>query len=255
MEYTVNGLARLSGVSTRTLRYYDQIGLLKPLRVEPNGYRIYGEAQVDALQQIRFYTELGFSLKEIGCLTRSPEFDRERALAGHLLSLKEEQARLGRLIENVERTLKAQSGGREMSDTEKFEGFKRELVQENERRYGAEVRKKYGNSVADASNEKLLKMTEAEYKDVETLTTAINAALAAAVETGDPAGTQAQAVCDMHRRWLCKYWPDGMYSKEAHAALAEGYVEDPRFRGYYDAVAPGAARFLHDAILIYCRDE
>ncbi len=86
MEYTVNSLAKLAGVSPRTLRYYDQIGLLKPLRVEQNGYRVYGDTQVDVLQQIRFFTELGFSLKEISKLISSPEYDRERALAEQLLA-------------------------------------------------------------------------------------------------------------------------------------------------------------------------
>ena len=78
MEYTVNRLAQISGVSKRTLRYYDEIGLLRPERVNPNGYRIYGQMQVDLLQQILFYRELGLPLEEIREIIKNPGFDRER---------------------------------------------------------------------------------------------------------------------------------------------------------------------------------
>ncbi len=252
MEYTVNQLAKLSGVSPRTLRYYDQIGLLKPLRVEPNGYRVYGGAQVDALQQIRFFTELGFALKDVLRLTNSPEYDKERALCGHLLALKAEKERIGRLIENVEKTLEAQKGGTEMSNKEKFEGFKRELIRENEAKYGAEIRQKYGDETVDASNEKLLAMDEQGFKDAKALEEELARRLAEAAAIGDPASPLAQTVCELHKKWLCIYWPQGTYSKESHLALAEMYVEDPRFRQYYDAISPGAAKFLHDALLIFC---
>jgi len=252
MEYTVNQLAKLSGVSPRTLRYYDQIGLLKPLRVEQNGYRVYGGAQVDALQQIRFFTELGFALKDVLRLTSSPEYDRERALARHLLALKTEKERIERLIENVQKTLEAQKGGSKMNDHDKFEGFKRELIQENEAKYGAEIRQKYGDETVDASNEKFLAMDEREFKDVKELEEELARRLAEAAAIGDPASPLAQTVCEMHKKWLCFYWPEGTYSKESHLGLAEMYVEDPRFRQHYDAIYPGAAKFLHDALMIFC---
>ena len=100
MEYSVSNLAKLSGVSTRTLRYYDQIGLLRPLRQSANGYRIYGQGEVDRLQQILFYRELGVSLEEIGAILDAPGYDREAALAGHLSALMEKKKQLELLIGN-----------------------------------------------------------------------------------------------------------------------------------------------------------
>lgn len=79
--------------------------------------------------------------------------------------------------------------------------------------------------------------------------------LIAAMEEGDPAGEAARHVVDLHRQWLCAFWPDGSYSKEAHLGLAESYVVDERFRAYYDAIAPGAAEFLRDAVAAYCSQE
>ena len=84
MEYSINKLTKISGVSTRTLRYYDEIGLLKPTRVASSGHRIYGQEQVNALQQILFYRELDFSLEDIKKLLSAPDFDIGRAFANHL---------------------------------------------------------------------------------------------------------------------------------------------------------------------------
>ena len=77
-------------------------------------------------------------------------------------------------------------------------------------------------------------------------------ALVAAMAAGDPTGEDAHRAADLHRQWLCKFWKDGTYSKAAHLGLAEMYVADDRFKAYYEAVAPGAAEFLRDAIKAYC---
>lgn len=98
MEYTVNHLAKLSGVSTRTLRYYDKIGLLKPLRIGSNGYRIYGDEQIDLLQQILFYRNLDFRLEDIKSIVTAPDFDREQALADHLIMLEARRQQMELLI-------------------------------------------------------------------------------------------------------------------------------------------------------------
>lgn len=95
-------------------------------------------------------------------------------------------------------------------------------------------------------------MTEEQWSVQEKLSKNINATLKAAMETGDPAGELAQKVCDMHRQWLCMFWKDGMYSKEAHRGLGEMYVYDERFKSYYDKIGEGEAEFLRDALDIYC---
>ena len=122
-EYTVNKLAGMAGVSTRTLRYYDKQGLLPPLRVTSGGYRVYGPAEVDRLQMILFYRELGMSLQEIRKAITAPGYDASTALAGHLTALRTQRERLDKLIANVEKTIKALKGEITMQDKEKFDGF------------------------------------------------------------------------------------------------------------------------------------
>ncbi len=252
MEYTVNKLAKLSGVTTRTLRYYDQIGLLTPERVSENGYRIYGQVQVDALQQILFYRELGLGLEEIREIILSPDFDQKTALQSHLSSLMERKRQIDALIENVGKTISALEGETIMNDNERFEGFKKKLLEDNEKTYGLEVREKHGDEEVDASNAKLAGMSEEQWKMQNELSTEINEALKAAVELGDPACELAQRACDLHRQWLCMFWKDGAYSKDAHRGLAEMYVADERFKAYYEKIAEGTAEFFLKAMGIYC---
>ena len=107
MEYTVKELSKISGISTRTLRYYDQIELLVPPRLNSNGYRIYGDNEVDILQQILFYRELGVSLGEIKKLLSFPDGEKEKALQEHLTELVRKKARIETLIDNVSDTIKS----------------------------------------------------------------------------------------------------------------------------------------------------
>ncbi|MDP4108592.1 MAG: MerR family transcriptional regulator, partial [Bacillota bacterium] len=144
MEYTVNKLSNLAGVSARTLRYYDQIGLLSPCRLSPSGYRIYGPGEVDRLQQILFYRELGVPLDEIKKIISDPGFDSLAALQSYREKLEKQQMKLTLLIKNVDKTINARKGLIIMKDKEKFEGIKQNLIQENEKKYGAEIRQKYG---------------------------------------------------------------------------------------------------------------
>lgn len=252
MEYTINRLAKIAGVSTRTLRYYDSLGLLSPKRIASNGYRIYGSAEVDTLQQILFYRELGVPLEEIKIiLTSKGNYDRQAALESHLAALLARRGQLDLLIENVKKTIASEKGEIKMLDDEKFEGFKKKLIEENEEKYGAEIRKIYGDDTVERSNAKITGMSREEYAGLEKLTDELNKTLKAAFEQGDPAGETAQKACELHKKWISFYW-DG-YSKEAHAGLAEMYVADPRFKAYYDKIAPGCAEFLRDAIRIYCK--
>jgi len=251
MEYTINKLSKLSGISTRTLRYYDEIGLLKPARVAPSGYRIYGQEQADVLQQILFYRELEFSLEEIKLLLSAPDFDRGQAFENHLTALYQKRERLDKLIETVTKSKAAMEGEITMSDQEKFEGFKQGLIEENEQKYGEEIRSKYGDCAVKESNNKLKGLTKEQYEEGEKLRLELEATLKTAFDTGDPAGTLAQKACDLHRQWLCVFYPG--YSKEYHMGLGEMYVADERFRVNYDKLAPGCTEFLRDAIHIYCK--
>lgn len=249
MEYTVKKLAALAGISTRTLRYYDEIGLLRPKRINSSGYRIYGEKEVDMLQQILFYRELGVDLNSIRDIVNSSSFDRIKALKDHREKLLTKRKQLDALINNVDKTIALSEGRIKMRDEEKFEGFKKSLIEENEKKYGKEIREKYGEEVVENSNAKLMNMTDEQYSEFIKLSEAINETLKEAVKTNDPAGALGQKAADLHRQWLCYTWPK--YTKEAHAGLANMYVCDERFKAYYDKIEKGAAEFLKEAILIY----
>jgi len=251
MEYTISRLAEIAGISTRTLRYYDELGLLSPARISSNGYRIYGQEEIDRLQQILFYRELGVPLDKIKEILSSKDFDRQAALESHLSALRAKRKQLDLLIANVEKTIKAAKGEIVMSDQEKFEGFIQKMIDDNERQYGEEARAKFGNESVDRSNAKLKGMSKEQYEELEKLTAELNETLKAAFEQGDPGSELAQKACELHKKWLCYFWND--YSKEAHIGLAQMYVDDPRFTAYYDKIAVGCAKFLRDAILLYCR--
>ncbi|HBX23307.1 MAG TPA: MerR family transcriptional regulator [Desulfotomaculum sp.] len=249
MEYTVQKLGLLAGISTRTLRYYDEIGILKPARINSSGYRIYGRAEVDTLQQILFYRELGVSLENIKEIITAPNFDGSKALREHRQKLVDKKKQLDLLITNVDKTIDLIEGKITMTDKEKFAGFKQKMIADNEKKYGKEIRAKYGDDRVDQSNKKIKHMTEEQYAQVENLGASVIDMLKAALATGDPAGDLAQKTADLHRQWLSFYWAS--YSKEAHAGIAQMYVDDDRFTAYYDKEQPGAAAFLRDAILIY----
>jgi len=251
MEYSSNKLSKMSGVSARTLRHYDDIDLLKPARTASSGYRIYNQAEVDTLQQILFYKELGFALDDIKKLLSVKDFDRESAFLSHLAELHNKRERLDTLINNVSKSIAAMKGAVTMTDKEKFEGFKQAIIDKNEQKYGDEIREKYGVHAVDESNVHLKGLTQEQYDEGERLRIAIEEALKSALETNDPTGEQAQKACDLHRQWLCVFAP-GHYSKEYHKGLGEMYVADERFKAHYDKIAPGCAEFLRDAINVYC---
>ena len=138
-----------------------------------------------------------------------------------------------------------------MSDNQKFAEHKEQLIANNEQQYGREIREKYGAVTVEASNAKLMGLTVDQYDRVQDLSRQINAQLKQALEQGDPAGELAQKACDLHRKWISYFWPQ--YSKEAHLGLGQMYVDDPRFKQYYEDIAVGCAEFLRDALVIYCR--
>jgi len=137
-----------------------------------------------------------------------------------------------------------------MPTNEKFEKMKQDLINENEKMFGAEIRAKYGNSTANKSNKNINSLTQQQYNENERLHSEIEIALKSALKTGDPSSEQAQKVCDLHRLWLSVFYPE--YSKEYHSYLAEMYIADERFKAFYEKIAPGCTKFLHDAIKIYC---
>ncbi|MBP1924293.1 DNA-binding transcriptional MerR regulator [Sedimentibacter acidaminivorans] len=249
MEYTVKKLGNLAGVSTRTLRYYDEIGILKPARINSSGYRIYEENEIDRLQQIMFYRELGVSLDSIKEIITSTDFNETNALKQHYKELLARRQQLDALIENVEKTINNKEGRIKMSDKEKFDGFKQKLIEDNEKQFGKVIREKYGEETVKKSNQQFSNMTEEQYNELQELGDKVLETLKAAYKTGNPAGELGQKVAKLHKEWITFCWGD--YNTEAHANLTQMYVDDERFKTYYDKEQPGCAEFLRDAVWIY----
>ena len=248
IEYTINKLAKLAKITSRTLRHYEEEGLIKPAR-KSNGYRIYGQDEVNRLQDILFYRELGIPISEIKRILEEPNYDREEVLNEHLKELTEKKKRLDSLINNLQKTIKTINGGYTMQDIEKFEGFKTKSIEENEKKYGKEVREKHGDETMDASNKKFQNMIKEEHEQLEELTEKLNETIKLATKEGDPNSELAKQMCSLHKQWITFFWPQ--YNKEMHLNLANMYVEDERFKAHYEKIEKGATEFLRDSLEIH----
>lgn len=247
MEYSIQALAKLSGVTTRTLRWYDEIGLLKPSRVADTGYRYYGPAEVDRLQHILFFRALGVELAQVKTYLEDPSLDRLSLLRTHLVDLEGERERLDHLIQSVRENIRAEERKEVMSDKKKFEAFKARMAEENEKKYGKESREKYGDEAVDRSRKAMRDMSPEDYQRWTDLDQAILEGLENAVQNGlSPEGPEGETIVSDHKQWLIL---SGLkYQPQIHRGLGEMYVMDERFTAYYDENVSGCARFLRDAI-------
>lgn len=235
MERTIQEVARLTGVTSRTLRHYGQIGLLKPSRTGANGYRFYDEDALVRLQRILLLRELGLGLEEIGAVL-DREKDEVRALRAHLDWIDAERDRLERQRAAVARTITALEGGGEIVAKEMFDGFdhtqfKEEVVE----RWGAEAYRKgdsWWRSLGEGGRQRFLEQVAA-----------LSAAWTAGAEAGlDPASAEAQALAQRHVDWLAGIPGTPGYrgfDKDYLLNLADMYVADPRFAANYGG-EPGA---------------
>lgn len=253
MEWSVQQLAKIAGTTSRTLRHYDNIGLLRPTRTGRNGYRYYGQAALLRLQRILLLRELGLGLPAVAEALAN-ECQTERALAGHLEWLRQEQDRLARQIAAVQHTLDAVKKGGNIMAEKMFDGFKHS-------RYQEEVEERWGRN-AYAQGDTWWRglgadRQEAWRRDAQQLA---GDWMAAAAAGAAPDSGEAQALARRHVQWL-----GGMPGtpaapghstqalKEYLAGLGEMYVADPRFAANYGGTA-GAA-FVRDALAAYSRDQ
>lgn len=252
MEYSINEVAKMSGVSTRTLRYYDEIGLLTPLKIRSNGYRIYGKNELNTLQQILFYREFELPLEEIKKLLMDQTFNREKALQSHYEKLVQKRQQIDLMLENLRQSMNEEKGRIKMKDKDKFQGFKEKSLKENEEKYGKEIREKYGEDTVEKSNAKYMGQTKEQYEKAEALAAEISRKIKELQGNADPSSEEGKALGALHKEWLLLYWP--AYDKDAHRGLGDMYVEDERFRAYYDKIQEGAAAYLRDAIYAYTEE-
>lgn len=251
MEYTIGGLAKLSGLTTRTLRYYDEINLLKPSTVRPNGYRVYTEKEVDRLQQIMFFRVLDMSPENIKEILNFSGYDAIKALEIHIKLLTEKKDRLAELIENAHTTIAKMKGELIMTDKEKFGAFKEKLLAENQEKYGKEVMAKYGETRVKAANKKFAGLTKKQYEETELLSKEFSRMLKQAALLGDPACEDAREACRIHREWLSYFWTEKTFTPQAHINLSEMYCNDTRFQESLEAISEGRAEFFKKALKLY----
>ena len=248
MKYKISEIAKISGVSSRTLRYYDEIGVLKPSKIDDNGYRVYTDEEVDKLQMILFYRGVGMPLEDIKKLASSETFCSLGALESHLNNLIEKKDTIEKMILKVTQTINLQKVGNKMSKNEKFKGL--EAIAQNESKYGEELKEKFGDATISASFEKIRK---SGIERIEMATEELNQSLIAAFETKDPASMEAQMACENHKKLLLMTWDEGMYSKENQCSLVQGFIDDERFRSYYENLGKGMMDFFCEATKIYCK--
>ena len=247
MEYGINQLSKLSGVSARTLRYYDEIKLLCPSRTSSSGYRFYSNNEVNLLQQILFYKERGLPLEKIRSILYDESFDMLEALYEHLNELENQERRLSKLINTVKDTIASAKGELVMCDSERFEAFKKDVVNKYENIYGLEAREKYGNDEVDASLNKVLALTREDYKRFQEIGKNVKEVLKEAVLSGEkPESEAGRKAASLHKEWLGYPWKD--YTEQKHKGTVDLYIQDARFREYYDREQDGCAEFLIAAV-------
>lgn len=245
MKYKTNELASLAGISSRTLRYYDQIGLLIPKRDEVSNYRYYDSEMVDALQQILLFKEMGIKLEDIKVLMKTlDKAKRVEILNEHLKVLELKKVQLEKLVKNVKTTISALKGETIMSDKEKFAGLKAELIKENDDKYKDEVISRWGVEKYEKSKKQFMHLTEEEYNNMLKLDLRIIEVLKGIKENDSQ--ELRNEVANLHKAWLTLTW--GNYNREAHLALVDMYLADERFTKYYDKFGTGLAKILRDSV-------
>lgn len=248
--HTVGEVARLSGLSVRALRHYDEIGLLKPMTVGENGYRYYGPDELLRLQQILLQRELGVPLEDIRRALDAPDFDRLAALQAHRERLAAEARRYADLVRTLDQTLAALKGDGQMDGTAMYKGFDPKKQAEHE----AWLVKRYGETARaeiEASKAKTKGWKQADFDAAQAEIEAIEADVAEALAAGLPADSAAVgAIIARLHAWVAKSWktpPDA----NAFAGLAQLYSDNPDFRTRYEARAAGLTEYLAEAMRAY----
>lgn len=250
MAFTVKKLAKLSGVSVRTLRFYDEIGLLKPAYYGNNNYRYYEEAQLLLLQQILFFRELGFPLRDIESIVLRPDFDKVAALESHRKTLAENLKQTKILIETIDKTIAHLRGQAAMKLEKIFHGF------------NAEKQKLYEDFLVDSgvrqdvinkSKDKIKDWTEDEWLANKREADNIHAELVAAIKNHlSPSSPEVQKIIKKHYQMTTLFWTP---TRESYIALSELYASHPDFVKFYNDIHPKLLTFIMEAMKIFAEKE
>lgn len=244
-KYTVSRLARLAGISIRTLHHYDKIGLLKPAKRAESRYRYYGKEELYRLQQILFFKELNFSLSKIQQILDDPDFDQIEALEYQRKLIEKQSDRLGKLLTTIDKTIKELKENKTMlSDEELYEGFSKEQIEA----WNKEVDEKYDPEVVAESRANVSKMTKSEIDAIKQEQENQAKELAELMDQYSIDSEEVQGVIKCHHQTNEKFYKT---SAEMYKGLGDMYVSDPRFAEFYDKHKPGLAKFLRDAMYYF----
>jgi DNA-binding transcriptional MerR regulator len=243
--YTVGEVARLAGVTVRTLHHYDDIGLLRPTGRTAGGYRVYGEDDLERLHEILVYRELDLPLDGIRGLMSASGLDRAAVLHGQLRQLVGQRRRLERVINAVEKAIRAEETGMNLTKEEMFEVFGDFDPSEHE----GEAERRWGETDAyQESARRTARYTKEDWLEIKAESEEIGRRWVEALRSGvDPTSEAAVDVAEAARLQIDRrFYP---CPPEMHANLGEMYLADPRFTKTYEAMAPGLAQFVRDAIV------
>lgn len=250
MYYRVKEVADLAGVTVRTLHHYDQIGLLKPESVSETGYRLYSDEDLARLQQILFFKELGFGLRQTKAIIDSPGFDRVQALKAHREMLLKQRDRLNRLVATVDRTIESVERGTEMNKKDMFGAFDMSEIEKHQRKYAKEVEEKYGASAAyQESKRRTAAYGPEDWARIMNKFNEIFGRVAGLMDRSPSDPEVQQAVADWRQHLTESFYT---CTPEILRGLGDLWVSDSRFTENIDKIKPGLAQFFSEAIGIYC---
>ncbi|MBP7058605.1 MerR family transcriptional regulator [Candidatus Gracilibacteria bacterium] len=245
MTYTVKQLADLANITVRTLHYYDQIGLLKPNHKSKNGYRYYEHQDLLILQQILFFRELDFGIKEIINILKTPAYNDKQALNQQKKLLLAKQKRIKQLIKTIDTTLNNQNT---MNDQDLYQGLSTQEIEAMK----AEAKQRWSKTPQYQQSQKSInKMTKQQMEQIQQEAQNIYQGLTKMIGT-DPKSTAVQELIDRHYQHLKHYYQPNL---ELYRGLAEMYTTDERFKKYFAKFHPTLPQFLHDAMLVYCNTK
>lgn len=244
-EMTVGQVARLAGVTVRALHHYDELGLVVPTTRTDAGYRLYGPAQVERLQEVLFFRELGFGLDEIKQIVEGPGYDRASALTRQRTLLEAKAERMLQMIDAVDAAIDANQRGVTMSKEDMLEVFGDFDPSE----YEDEARQRWGHTDAyRESQRRVAGYTKEDWQAIGAEAAAINEAFLSLMESGTPpTSPEAMEVAERHRGHISRWFYE--CSIEIHQGLGAMYVADPRFTANIEKTGEGLAAYMSEAIV------
>ncbi len=249
MAYTVTKLAKISGVSVRTLHWYDEVGLLKPAYHGANGYRYYEEEQLLILQQILFFRELGFELKQIQKILQRTDFDKIVALSSHRQILQKNLARTRKLIKTIDETMEHLKGTKKMKEQKMYEGFSKEMQADYEKQLIKRFGDKAKESIAE-SHQNVKNWSKADWDQSNKEFDGICKELVKMIEKHSKADSkEVQSIIRRHYLWLKKFWSPTKKSYSEHGQ----YIVESDLRKAYEAHHPQLPEYIAEAISSFLR--